>query len=57
MFNHENLKGRVAVVTGGGGVLCGGFAKDLARQGVKVATLATKNHQNLWSQIADHRRA
>ena len=23
MFNHENLKGRVAVVTGGGGVLCG----------------------------------
>lgn len=36
---HENLKGRVAVVTGGGGVLCGGFAKDLARQGVKVAVL------------------
>ena len=25
MFNHENLKGRVAVVTGGGGVLCGGY--------------------------------
>lgn len=22
MFNHENLKGKVAVVTGGGGVLC-----------------------------------
>ena len=39
MFNHENLKGRVAVITGGGGVLCGGFAKDLARQGVKVAVL------------------
>ena len=39
MFNHENLKGRVAVVTGGGGVLCGGFAKDLARQGVKIAVL------------------
>lgn len=39
MFNHDNLKGRVAVVTGGGGVLCGGFAKDLARQGVKVAVL------------------
>ena len=31
MFNHDNLKGRVAVVTGGGGVLCGGFAKDLAK--------------------------
>ena len=39
MFNHDNLKGRVAVVTGGGGVLCGGFAKDLARQGEKVAVL------------------
>ncbi len=39
MYNHENLKGRVAVVTGGGGVLCGGFAKDLARQGMKVAIL------------------
>ena len=39
MFNHENLNGRVAVVTGGGGVLCSGFAKDLAAQGVKVAVL------------------
>lgn len=36
---HENLKGRVAVVTGGGGVLCGEFAKTLAKQGVKVAVL------------------
>ena len=32
MFNHENLKGRVAVVTGGGGVLCGGLA-ELGRGG------------------------
>ncbi len=39
MFKHENLKGRVAVVTGGGGVLCSAFAKDLAAQGVKVAVL------------------
>ncbi len=39
MFNHDNLKNRVAVITGGGGVLCGGFAKDLARQGMKVAIL------------------
>ena len=38
-MTHENLKGRVAVVTGGGGVLCGDFAKVLARQGVKVAVL------------------
>lgn len=27
MFKHDNLKGKVAVVTGGGGVLCGSFAK------------------------------
>lgn len=39
MFAHDNLKGRVAVVTGGGGVLCGGFAKTLAQVGVKVAVL------------------
>ncbi len=39
MFVHENLKNRVAVVTGGGGVLCSGFAKALARQGAKVAVL------------------
>ena len=39
MFNHENLKGKVAVVTGGGGVLCGAFAKALANQGCKVAVL------------------
>lgn len=38
-MKHENLKDRVAVVTGGGGVLCGDFAKALARQGVKVAVL------------------
>lgn len=38
-MSHENLKGRVAVVTGGGGVLCSGFSKDLARLGVKVAVL------------------
>lgn len=36
---NENLRGRVAVITGGGGVLCSGFAKDLASFGVKVAVL------------------
>ena len=39
MFNHQKLEGRVAVVTGGGGVLCSGFSKTLASQGVKVAVL------------------
>ena len=37
-FNHPNLQNRTAVVTGGG-VLCGGFAKVLAAQGVKTAVL------------------
>ncbi|MDD6728942.1 MAG: SDR family oxidoreductase [Eubacteriales bacterium] len=39
MFKHDNLKGKVAVVTGGGGVLCASFAKTLASQGCKVAVL------------------
>lgn len=39
MFNHKSLKDKVAVVTGGGGVLCGAFAKTLALQGCKVAVL------------------
>ena len=38
-MQHSNLKERVAVVTGAGGVLCSGFSKDLAAQGVKVALL------------------
>ena len=38
-FTHPTLANRVAVVTGGGGVLCGGFSKVLASQGVKVAVL------------------
>ncbi|WP_299091842.1 SDR family oxidoreductase [uncultured Metabacillus sp.] len=36
---YEGLQGKVAVVTGGGGVLCSCMAKELARQGVKVAIL------------------
>lgn len=37
-FNID-LKGKVAVVTGGGGILCSGFAKALAANGAKVAVL------------------
>lgn len=36
---HEGLAGKTAVVTGGSGVLCRAMAKELARQGVKVAIL------------------
>ena len=52
MFNHENLKGKVAVVTGGGGVLCAAFAKTLAAQGCKVAVLR-KNVQTKSTQTAE----
>ena len=36
---NTDLNGKVAVVTGAGGVLCSGFAKTLARAGAKVALL------------------
>lgn len=54
-FNHENLNGRVAVVTGGGGVLCSGFAKDLASQGVKVAVLDL--NKDAAEKVADEIKA
>ena len=36
---NTDLSGKVAVVTGAGGVLCSNFAKVLARAGAKVALL------------------
>ena len=36
---NTDLSGKVAVVTGAGGVLCSEFAKVLARAGAKVALL------------------
>src|SRR5690606_4119033 len=35
----ESLKDKVVVVTGGSGVLCSAMAKELARQGAKLALL------------------
>lgn len=35
----DELKGKVAVITGGGGVLCTAIAEGLAREGVKIALL------------------
>lgn len=55
MFVHENLKDRVAVVTGGGGVLCSGFAKALARQGAKVAVLDI--NESAAQKVADEIKA
>ena len=36
---NVDLSGKVAVVTGAGGVLCGMFSKALASAGAKVAVL------------------
>lgn len=36
---NPDFNGKVAVITGGGGVLCGCMAKELGRQGMKVAIL------------------
>lgn len=40
--NHETLKGKTAIVTGGGGILCGEMARALGRKGVKVVVLSRK---------------
>ena len=42
---NTDLSGKVAVVTGAGGVLCSCFAKALARAGAKVALLDL-NYEN-----------
>ncbi len=39
---HEELSGKTVVITGGGGVLCGVMAKELGRQGARVAILDLK---------------
>lgn len=39
MNEQRNLKGRVAVITGGSGVLCSAMAKELGKHGVKIAIL------------------
>jgi len=36
---HEGLRGKTAVVTGGSGVLCSAMARELGRQGARVAIL------------------
>lgn len=49
-----DLKGKVAVVTGGGGVLCSAFAKTIAQCGAKVAVLDLKGDaaQKVAGEIA-----
>ena len=38
-YGELNLKGKVGVITGGGGVICSTMAKAMAEQGVKTAIL------------------
>ncbi|OQB64897.1 MAG: putative oxidoreductase UxuB [Bacteroidetes bacterium ADurb.Bin145] len=38
-MNDLNLKGKVAVITGGAGIICSEMAKSLSQQGVKTAIL------------------
>jgi len=49
--NYTNLKDKVIVVTGAGGVLCGMFAKALAKTGAKLALLDL--NQEAAQSIAD----
>ena len=38
-MNELNLKNKVAVVTGGAGIICSEMARSLAAQGVKTVVL------------------
>ena len=50
MFQTD-LSGKTAVVTGGGGILCGAMAKGLARCGAKVAVLDLR--EEAAAKVAD----
>jgi NAD(P)-dependent dehydrogenase (short-subunit alcohol dehydrogenase family) len=49
-----NLEGKVAVITGGGGVICSVMSKALAMKGVKTAILDLKKENA--DKVADEIR-
>ncbi len=51
MSINFNLEGKVAVITGGAGILCSEMARYLASQGVKVAILDIK--EDIINEIVD----
>ncbi len=46
-----DLRGKTAIVTGGGGILCGGFSEALGRCGANVAVLDLR--KDAAERIAD----
>ena len=54
-IDYELLKDKVAVVTGGGGVLCSTFAKAIAKCGAKVAILDLR--KEAADKVADEIKA
>lgn len=54
-MTHTSLKGKVAIVTGGGGVLCGQMAEALGAQGARVVVLSRKqeNAQKVADKITE----
>jgi NAD(P)-dependent dehydrogenase (short-subunit alcohol dehydrogenase family) len=45
ILKNFDLKGKIAVITGGGGELCGAMAEALGKMGVSVAVLDIKKEK------------
>ena len=52
-MDNRRFTGKVAVVTGGSGVLGGMFAKALAKEGAKVAVIYHNSQEAAQSVVAE----